>query len=145
MKKATILLRISYWSGAIFDAIMVVPMLFPKIGGLIFGIDDFNPGNDYRYAMMVGASLMLGWTFLLIWADRKPLERKGILLLTIFPVIIGIVLSSVFAVNVGLIKVENMIPTWILQFIIFALFSYSYYIASKAQQGQKKIETHKSK
>ena len=34
------------------------------------GIDDFRPGVEYRYAMSIGASLMLGWTALLVWADR---------------------------------------------------------------------------
>lgn len=33
-------------------------------------------------------ALMWGWTFLLIWADRKPLERRGVILLTVFPVVV---------------------------------------------------------
>ncbi len=133
MKNKTILLRISYWFGAVIDGGMVIPMLSPSVGGAMLGIDNFNPGNEYKYAMMIGASLMLGWTVLLIWADRKPVERKGILLITVIPVVIGLVLAGIFAVSVGMMKVEGMIPTWVLQTILLILFSYSYFSTSKAE------------
>lgn len=64
----------------------------------MFGIEDFDPPVEHRYAMGLGASLMAGWTLLLIWADRKPVERRGVLPLTIFPVIFGIALSGVVTV-----------------------------------------------
>jgi len=131
MKNKINFLRISYWFGAVLDGIMVIPMLFPRIGGEMFGINNFNPGNDYKYAMMVGASLMLGWTVLLIWADRKPVERKGIILITIIPVVIGMILAGVFAVIVGLIHWQNMLPTWIIQLLLLIVFFYSYIINSK--------------
>lgn len=128
-----ILLRICYWFGAILDGFMVIPMLFPNIGGTVFGIEHFNPGKDYQYAMMIGASLMLGWTVLLIWADRKPVERKGIILITVLPVIVGLALAGIFAVVSGLIKIDKMIPTWSLQTILFVLFLYSYFASPKAE------------
>ena len=133
MKNKTILLRVSYWFGAVLDGVMVIPMLFPSVGGAMLGIDNFDPGNEYKYAMMIGASLMLGWTVLLIWADRKPLERKGIILITVIPVVIGMVLAGIFAASVGMVRVESMIPTWILQTILLILFSYSYFSTSKAE------------
>jgi hypothetical protein len=131
MPDKVIFLRISYWVGAILDGLMVIPMLFPRIGGIMFGIENFNPGNDYKYAMMVGASLMLGWTVLLIWADRKPVERKGVIMITVIPVVIGLILAGTFAVSAGMIRIEKMIPTWIIQSILLILFCYSYYVNSK--------------
>ena len=139
MKNPTMLLRISYWLGAIVDGFMVVPMLSPRVGGALFGIEDFRPGDEYRYAMMIGASLMLGWTVLLIWADRRPLERKEVLLITMFPVIIGLALAGVFAAKVGMIGVERVIPTWVLQAILIVLFSYSY--CSAARANDKSVKT----
>jgi hypothetical protein len=130
MRNKVIFLHISYWSGAVLDGLMVVPMLCPKIGGIMFGIDNFNPGNDYKYAMIVGASLMLGWTVLLIWADRKPVERKGVIMITVIPVVVGLILAGTFAVYCGLIKIEKMIPTWIIQSTLLILFCYSYYVNS---------------
>ena len=94
MTKAVRWLRVSYWAGAIADAFAAAIMLFPELGSVLYGRTDFTPTEDYRYAMGLGASLMVGWTVLLLWADRKPVERRGILLLTVFPVIVGLALAG---------------------------------------------------
>ncbi len=133
MNKSTTIkfLRVSYWVGAIFDALVLIPMFSTKVASVAFGIPNFNPGNDYGYAIYVAASLMLGWVFLLIWADRKPVERRGILLLTIFPVLTGLIISGVFAVTSNLIPIDRMLPTWVMQGILALLFSFSYLNANK--------------
>jgi len=119
-------LRISYWVGAVLDGLYVIPMLSPKIGGALYRIENFSPGVEYRYAMAVGAALMLGWTFLLIWADRKPVERRGVLLLTIFPVKVGLDLASIYPLAYGIITPKNILVSWIISFLIYVLFIYSY-------------------
>lgn len=120
------LLRISYWAGAIVDGFAALAMIFPALGKKIFGLTDFAPGPDYTFAMGMGASLMLGWTALLLWADRDPLARKGILLLTVFPVIFGIVIAEIMAVRSGLIAVRWMTPLWVMQAMLSILFIFSY-------------------
>ena len=125
MKNKIIWLRISYWVGAITDGIATFRMLFPKIA---YGV-------EYRYALGLGASLMLGWTFLLVWADRKPLERKGVLLLTVFPVITGILLAEIYSVTKGLITFEKMLPTGIFRVVLIALFIFSYFNAKDVQSA----------
>ncbi len=119
-------LRISYWTGAIVDGFAALAMIFPGLGKRMFGLMDFNPGPDYTFAMGMGASLMLGWTALLLWADRDPLARKGILLLTVFPVIFGIVIAEIMVVTSGLIPVDRMIPLWVIQAALSILFIFSY-------------------
>ena len=119
MKNKIIWLRISYWVGAIADGLATLRMLFPKI----------PYGVEYRYALGLGASLMLGWTFLLVWADRKPLERKGVLLLTVFPVITGLLLAETYAVARGLITFGRMLPTGIFLLALIVLFIFSYFNA----------------
>jgi hypothetical protein len=64
--KAIKFLRVSYWVGAVFDALVIIPMLSPKVPSIVFGIPNFNPGNDFRYAISIAASLILGWVSLLI-------------------------------------------------------------------------------
>jgi len=126
VNRSVLLLRVCYWFGAIVDGAMVVPMLAPSLAGSLFGIEKFSPGVDYRYAMMIGASLMLGWTALLIWADRKPIERRAVLLLTAFPVVLGLAAAGVYAVAAGLISVGHMAPTWVIQVVILTAFTYAY-------------------
>jgi hypothetical protein len=96
--------------GAVFDALVLIPMLFPRIGGLVFGILDFKPGSDYRYAMYTAASLMLGWGGLLLWTFVNPIERRGVLLLTGVPVIAGLMAAGIFAVAENLIRLTAMVP-----------------------------------
>ncbi len=129
--KAVRFLRISYWVGAIVDALVIIPLLAPKVARVAFGIPNFNPGNDYGYATSAAASLMLGWVCLLIWADRKPVERRSVLLLTVFPVLTGLIFSGVYAVTSNLIPVDNMLPIWIMQGILVLLFGFSYLNANR--------------
>ena len=121
------LLRISYWAGAIVDGVAALAMIFPALGKKMLGLTNFNPGPDYSFAMGMSASLMLGWTALLIWADKDPRARKGILLLTVFPVIFGIVIAEIIVVASGLIAVGQMIPLWIMQVSLSILFIFSYW------------------
>ncbi len=118
-------LRVSYWTGAIADALAAVAMWFPEAGGALYRMEGFEPGADYRYAMRLGASLMFGWTVLLVWADRKPLERRGVLPITVL-VILGLASAGAYAVRSGLIDAPSMAPTWILQSILVVLFLYGY-------------------
>jgi hypothetical protein len=69
---------------------------------------------------------MFGWTLLLIWADRKPVERKGVLLLTTFPVIFGLVLNNLSAIASGLRPPQSAAPELVLQTGLAALFIFSY-------------------
>ncbi len=120
-------LRVSYWVGAVTDALAAVQMLWPALFGFANGIPAFAPGADYRFAMGMGASLMLGWTALLLWADRRPLERKGVLVLTVVPVIVGLALNEALAVRAGFLPAASQAPIWILQLALAALFLSSYY------------------
>lgn len=119
-------LRISYWVGAILDGLWVIPMLFPALGAEIYGIENISFGGEFRYALAVGAAMMLGWTFLLLWADRDPVARRGVLLLTIFPVKVGLDLANIYLFVYGFATVKGMIPSWIVSLLVYVLFIYSY-------------------
>ena len=77
---------------------------------------------------------MIGWTAILIWADRKPMERKGVLLIVI-PVVIGVALNQITAIPSGISSVGAMIPIWILQAVLITLFTFCYLNAGDANPG----------
>jgi hypothetical protein len=106
---------------------MLIPMLVPSVGVAMFGIPNFHPGPEYRSAMHVGASLMAGWTSLLLWADRKPAERRGVILLTAVPVVAGMIGSSLYASVSGLVAVSRILPMLGLQTPLGALFLGAYF------------------
>ena len=85
-------LKITFLAGIITDALALVPMLYQPMAKFMWGFDQFN--GNYFFAMGYGASLMSGWTLLLIWAYKKPLERRFIAFLTTV-VIIGLISPSV--------------------------------------------------
>ena len=133
MNNAIRWLRISYWTGAIIDGLAAVQMLVPALFAATNDLPTFRPSVEYRYAMGMGASLMLGWTALLLWADRKPVERRGILLITIMPVIVGMVVNELWAVvGAHFLPVRAVVPVWIVQVLLITLFALSYVRASRA-------------
>ncbi len=77
-------------------------------------ITNFKPGMDYKYAILVRPSLMARWTSLPIWAAMR----------TVFPILIGLILSGIYAVDSTLIQLEKMIPFWIVQSVLAALHCY---------------------
>ena len=137
MNQKILWLRISYWTGAILDGLAAIQMLVPAVFAATNKLPDFHPGADYKYAMGMGASLMLGWTVLLIWADRKPMERKGVLPITIFPVILGMVVNEIWAVRSRFIALGVVVPSWIMQAVLIALFAFSY-LNARDEQGASK-------
>ena len=124
MRNQIVWLRTGYWIGAVADGFATYRMLFPKVAH----------GVEYRYALGLAAALMLGWTILLIWADRKPLERKGVLLLTAFPVVSGLLLAESYAVFCGIMSFEKMLPTGIFLVGLMVLFCFGYFNARGAKE-----------
>jgi hypothetical protein len=104
-------------------------MVFPELYLRFYGID-LEPGIGVRYGLLNGAPLMVGWTLLLLWADRKPVERKDILLLTL-PVVIGYAIVAGYAITAGLSTWSQAFPVLLSQTSLCALFIFSYLNATK--------------
>ncbi len=85
----------------------------------------YLPETPYRYAMALAGSLMLGWTILLLWANLRPVERRGVLLITNV-VILGLMASGLFAVVAGFMPVRAGVPILAFQVTLIGLFTLSY-------------------
>jgi hypothetical protein len=118
------LLRRAFLLGAITDALALIPMLVPSMASVLWGFN--NPSGAYQFAMGYGASLMLGWTMLLVWAHRRPIERRFVAALTVL-VIYGLVLTEILAVFSGHLEAWRMVPTWCLQSVLLLLFAAAYH------------------
>ena len=129
MDTATTMLRISFLVGAVTDGLAIIPMAFPRIGSALFGGDLSRLGAEYRYAMGIGASLMAGWTVLLIWGAINPMERRDILILTLFPVVAGITAATIAAVRNRVVLLSRVIPLWIHLGFLSILFVVSYVLS----------------
>lgn len=61
--KARNWLRVAFLLGAIVDGVVAFLMFIPPLAKLFWGFSHFT--REYRFALGIGGSLMLGWTLLL--------------------------------------------------------------------------------
>lgn len=127
-------LRICYWWGSIADLLIGIEMLSVVLMGnfspfLGLGIT-ISGGNEYKYALSVAMVFMLTWTGILLWADRDPIARKGILFFLI-PIIIGLRFSMISAFYFGFISVSTLIIDMVLSLAYLILIVLTLYKTKK--------------
>lgn len=127
-KRRLFFIIIAYWLGIAADALWAVGLFVPQVFGFLTGIPDFNPDLQLRLIMGVAGTLMTGWTILLLWALRKPVERRFVILLTAFPVVFGLFIVALVEVLLG-----NTYQLWILfkNSVLFISMITSYILAGK--------------
>lgn len=129
-------LRAAFLAGAVTDAIALVPMLLPSFATLLWGLREVSDG--YQLAMRCAASLMFGWTLLLVWASRRPLERHVVAPLTVL-VVGGIVVSEIAGAVTGVVDAWRVVPTWCLQAILLVLFAWASYAGREASHAPQLV------
>jgi len=134
--RPTSALRTFCWIGAAVDALAVVALLSPAVSGQMLGVD-VPATAELLYAMRTGAALMLGWTLLLVWAALRPLERRGVVFLTVLPVILGLMATEVVGVRGGFVPAANAAPLLGAQTLLglFGLWAWARAITTPGQIG----------
>lgn len=133
MDKGTGWLRLSYRVGALADGFFAVAMIHPPLLLVTLGATESAMNVETRLALAMGASLMISWSVLLLWADRRPVERKGVLLMTVFPAIAGLSLTTLYGMTTGYIPMGRGVSLWVFQAALVMLFLYSYYQAPEPE------------
>lgn len=90
----------------------------PSLANIVLQPRPFELSPMYLYVSHVAVALMLGWTVLLFWAQRKPVERASILLITLFPVVTILAATAGAVAKSGWIPVVNLVPLFILYGVI---------------------------
>ena len=122
-----------YLAGVVADLAATIPLLSPRVAEAIFGLARSEVGSgSFLYCSRIAASLMAGWTLLLLWGFLRPNERRGVLLLTIAPVLAGLVASSVAVVASGAIEARFMIPLWVFYSVVTPAYAVAYATAAGA-------------
>jgi len=140
MKRKILRIRIFYWLGAILDARVGIILLIRRYLELPDFIRTNGPSANLLGALQgVGqaCALMWGWTFLLIWADRKPLERRGVILLTAFPVVFLLLSNNMHIVLGGFDTVLNQSINFGIGIILIVFALYCYIEAGKIEKELK--------
>lgn len=127
MKQQILWLRIAYWTGIVIDALSFAMLLNPALWATVNGVSGFVPDWDFRYSQSFAAALMAGWTVLLFWADRKPLERRGILVITAFPVVVGLNGARWLLYTEGIVPMSTPLKGMVLPALLCTLFLFAYF------------------
>ena len=127
-RKKMLWIKFPYYLGIAADALWAVALLVPAVFGLLLGNPNFIPDLQVRLIMAIGGILMTGWTLLLFWGVRKPIERRMVILLTAFPVVFGLFFIALFGFLSG-----NTSNIWILikTIFLFVTMIISYILAGK--------------
>jgi hypothetical protein len=115
----------SYRVALVVDGLLALAMSFPALFFRLLGQTTVVIDAPLAFALRLGAALMFGWALLLLWADRRPEERREVLILTAL-VIVGMALAIIYALSVRLIALEGALLTWWVQIVLLALFWHSY-------------------
>jgi hypothetical protein len=118
MTKSIRLLRLSYWIAAIADFIIAMLTWIPERMGVI----------EISYPMGLASVVAFSWGIMLLIADRKPVERKWVLIPTILVVALITIVRTKFSME-GAIEPDFFLQLFAVGLII--LMTYSYYSAGK--------------
>ncbi|MBD3190981.1 MAG: hypothetical protein GF308_10075 [Candidatus Heimdallarchaeota archaeon] len=139
----TIVIRITCWVGAILDFAIAVMFTIYALSPVdtflnqLFGYPSITPINYAIIAMLNG--VMYAWAVLLLWVERKPLERRIVLAITAFPGAGGILIFNV----IGLILGNAYIPIYsvIVGSLVVVSFLISFLLAQRKvkEQLNKKV------
>jgi len=115
MTKPILLLRLSYWIAAIADFIIAILAWMPERMGV----------TETVYPMGLVSAIAFSWGVLLVMADRKPLERRWILIPTILVVSLIAFARTKFSLD-GTIEFSIALLLFAVALILFIAYSYFY-------------------
>lgn len=118
MKKQILLLRLCYWIAALADFAIAYLALIPQRMGL----------TEIVYPMGLTSAIALSWGVLLLLADRKPMERRWILIPTILVVGLLTAVRVIFWQNES---IEFNLAILLFGIGLILLMIYSYYSANR--------------
>jgi hypothetical protein len=136
MEKKRMLFVISvYVLGILVDGAEAVLLGIGFVRAMTGGVD---PASVQAWA--VALALMTGWTILLAWGLARPVERRGLLLITL-PVILLILAGNASgAIYYG----EGLAPRWFRIFggtLVFCLVSLGYAVAARMAPSPRSTRT----
>lgn len=121
MEKHERLIRTSYWVAAIADFVIAILALVPERMGV----------ESFVYPMGLMSAVAFSWGILLLVADRKPVERRWVLLPTILVVfLLGV--AGLYAAFAGLLPVRRIVASSTVVVLVLGLLVYTCHRTRKA-------------
>ncbi len=116
------------WSSAILLGLIGILMLSSI----------YRFGSEYSYLLIVGAVMMFGWAFLLVWADRDHYYRKGVFAITGL-VTTGLLFAQMYGYSIGVLPLKIAVATAFFLCMLIVLFALSYLAVKRTGCSKKNI------
>ena len=126
-------LKVAFLAGAVADGLIAIEWFLISLGLVEMPMHPsfyVGGGQDFRFVVGTAGLFMLGWAFLMYWGSRRPVERRGILLLTavmLFAAILwdGLVFGHLFSTR------QIVLGSSVKLFLVI-VFAGSYWYSKKA-------------
>jgi hypothetical protein len=122
--------RLTYWVGAIVDALAAAQLLTPT-GSRLLGFPGLRAPGAAGQPAVVADVLMLGFSAMLVWAHLRTRERRAVLGITL-GVVLALAASNVTAGLSGTTPWSELAPPLAIQAVLTVLFATSVRIAAQA-------------
>jgi len=136
--RKVLVLKTVFWVGAIGDGLIAIEWFLISLGLADLPVHPSffaGQGQDFKYAMSIAGLFMMGWAFLLYWGSRKPLERKGLLLITAAFLLIA-TLSDALVFG-HLFTTSQVVAGTLVKLFLVVLFTFSYLYSRIDSKGIK--------
>jgi len=114
------LIRTSYWVAAIVDFIVAFLVLIPERMGVA----------EFVYPMGLMSAVAFSWAVMLVIADRRPIERRWVLLPTMLVVFL-LGTAGVYAAIIGVMPVSRVIGSTTVVVLVFGLLTFTWFKTRK--------------
>ena len=142
--RSSLLLKLMFILGAIVDGAIAVSWFLIASGMRIPNILNgyVGSGSDYQLAMYIGAMFMAGWTIVLAWGAIKPIERRGLLLITSVLLFLSVVVELVFFQDMlgGAGFIFGVTKRILLGVLATAIYFYSFGSIDRIHESRGKTE-----
>ena len=97
-KDNVVVLKTAFLIGAVADGVIAIEWFLISLGLVDLPVHPsffVGSGQDFQFVLSIGGLFMMGWAFLLYWGSFRPIERRGVLLLTAAMLFIAILSDGI--------------------------------------------------
>ena len=127
-KDNVVILKTAFLIGAVADGVIAIEWFLISLGILNLPVHPsffVGSGQDFQYVLSISALFMMGWAFLLYWGSVRPIERRGILLIT--AVMLFIAILSDYIIFAHLFSAQQIVLGSSVKLSLVFLFAGSYW------------------
>ena len=123
-----VVLKTAFLIGGLGDGVLAIEWFLISLGVVDLPVHPsffLGSGQDFQYALSIGGLFMTGWAVLFFWGFSRPIERRGLLVITAAMLFIAILSDGI--VFAHLFSAKQIVLGTSVKLALIVLFSGSYW------------------